>query len=173
VTPAHLLPVAIAALVAVVVDGTFAPSVPPASLRDGRVVAPADLIADFADRIDPGAGATITVRRGERACAAAPAVAGDPALYAIAPLARCLGAHVSWDGAGKTLQIAFEDGPRVVRTLPPFDPSAPQVAPTQIFTPQPAPPTPRVIATGSPRPRRTAIPATPSWPLTSPRPRSL
>ena len=157
-------------LVAVVVDGSFTPSVPVASLKDGRVVAPADLIANFADRIDAGAGTTIIVRRRERACAAAPVDAADPPLYALAPLARCLGANVTWDGAGKTLELAFGGEPRVVRTLPPFDPNAPHVAPTQIFTPEPAPPTPRVIATGSPRPRRTAIPVTPSWPLTSPRP---
>ena len=169
-TPAHLVPVAVAALVAVVVDGSFVPSAPVASLRDGHVVAPADLIANFADRIDSGPGMTVTVRRRERACAAAPVGADDPPLYALAPLARCLGAHVRWDGAGKTLQLAFGGEPRVVRTLPPFDPNAPHVAPTQIFTPEPAPPTPRVIATGSPRPRRTAIPVTPSWPLTSPRP---
>ena len=157
-------------LVAVVVDGSFAPSVPVASLRGGRVVAPADLIANFADRVQSGPGMTITVRRRERACTAAPVDAENPPRYALAPLARCLGAHVTWDGAGKTLALAFEGEPRVVRTLPPFDPNAPQVAPTQIFTPEPAPPTPRVIATGSPRPRRTAIPVTPSWPLTSPPP---
>ncbi|HEV3088870.1 MAG TPA: hypothetical protein VGX96_16785 [Candidatus Elarobacter sp.] len=169
-TPSQLLPVIVVALVTVVVNGEFVPVAPPAMLRGGRVVAPADLIARISDRIDANADRTIVARRGERACAAMPAGSDDPPVFAVAPLARCLGAHVSWDASGKTLQLAFDDGPRVVRTLPPFDPLAPQAPPTTIFTPEPAPATPRAIATGSPQPRRTAIPVTPSWPLTSPSP---
>jgi hypothetical protein len=165
---AHLLP-ALAALVTVVVNGSFVPSDPPASLRDAHVVGPLSLVARFAERVDGMPDGSVIARRGERACAARPLAGSDPALVAIAPLARCLGGHVAWDGAGKSLLLAF-GGPVEVRTLPPYDPGAPRALPTTVFTPEPAPPTPRVIATGSPRPRRTAIPVTPSWPLLSPAP---
>jgi hypothetical protein len=162
-TPAHLLS-ALAALVTVVLNGSFVPTVPPAELRDARVVAPLDLVARFADRVDVATDGTVSARRGDAACTARPLAGTDPPLVEIAPLARCLGGHVGWDGRTKTLQLAF-DGPVEVRTLPPYDPNAPRAVPTTVFTPEPAPPTPRVIATGSPRPRRTAIPVTPSSPL--------
>ena len=124
------------------------------------------LVARFADRVDTAPDGTVTARRGELACVARPVPGTDPALVAVAPMARCLGGHVAWDGATKTLMVAF-DGPVDVRTLPPYDPSAPRVAPATVFTPEPAPPTPRVVATGSPHPRRTPIPVTAP---TAPRP---
>ncbi len=159
-TPVYL-PVALGALVIVVVNGTFVPSVPPASLRAGRVVGPAALIARFSDRIDVAADGTLTVTRRDRTCVAR-AVDAALELVELAPLARCLGAeHVAWDARTKTLALAF-DGPILLRTLPPFDPNAPQVAPTTVFTPEPTSAPPRAVDSGIPRPRRTAIPVTPS-----------
>jgi len=154
-------------LVAVLVDGAFVPSAPPASLAAGQVVAPAALVAQFVDRVDVRGG-TLTARRGERRCSVR--AAGDAAWVLLAPLARCLGARLSWDAHAKTLAIAFASAV-TIRALPAFDPSAPQVAPTAVFTPEPAPPAPRVIDTEPPRPRRTAIPVTPAWPfaITNPR----
>jgi hypothetical protein len=165
------LPLVLAALVTVVVDGALVPSAPQARLIAGRVVAPVGLVARLADSVSVGADGTVTATRGERRCVAPPAEAGtgEPSV-ALGALARCLGAAVSWDGRAKTLALAFPPPAEPLRTHAPFDPSAPQVAPTAVFTPEPAPPTPRAIATGSPLPRRTAIPVTPSFPLTSPRP---
>jgi len=168
------LPAAAALLVAVIVDGTLVPSAPPAMLSDGRVMAPLDVVARLADAVEDAGGA-IVARRGGRACRAPTAVVGGQPVVALAPLARCLGAqHIAWDGVTKTLAVVV-DGPLTVRTMAPFDPAAPRAAPTIVFTPEPAPPTPRVISTGSPRPRRTAIPmfAPPPGVSTTPRPKAL
>lgn len=154
------LPVALAALVTVLVDGAVTPSAPPARLAGGRVVAPSALVARLADRVDVLPDGTLTAARGERRCVARVA----DGMVTLAPLARCLGATVTWDGASRTIAFAFAE-PRGARTHAPYDPAAPRVTPTTLFTPEPSPPTPRAIATGVPRPRRTAIPEEPSFPF--------
>src|ERR1700681_2856488 len=100
-TPHHL-PVALVELVSVLVYGSFVHSAPPASLSDGHVVAPLVLVARIADRVEVSGNGTVTARRGERECRARALPGSDPALVALAPLARCLGAsQVAWDGAAK------------------------------------------------------------------------
>lgn len=150
----------------VLLNGALAPSAPPARVVDGRVLAPPALVARIADRVTI-AGHVMQARRGDRTCSAQ--TRGIDELVVLAPLARCLGVRVAWHSRGKALSLDLP-APAAARTHAPFDPNAPRVAPTAIFTPEPAPPTPRVIATGVPRPRRTAIPVTPSFPLTTPRP---
>lgn len=161
------LPVALIALVTVLIDGNVTPAAPPARLVDGHVIAPVALVARFADRVETFADGGVLATRGDRACDAR-SVDG---MVAVAPLARCLGAELAWDGRAKTIALSFPQ-PSGVRTHAPYDPNAPRVAPTTIFTPEPSPPTPRAIETGIPRPRRTGVPEEPTFPFptTSPFP---
>jgi hypothetical protein len=85
---------------------------------------------------------------------------------ALGPVLRGLGARVEFDRA-RRLIVVRSPRPVGIRSPAPFDPQAPQVAPTTVFTPEPVP-TPRPVWTGSPRPRRTPIPAG-SWSTTPPR----
>lgn len=74
---------------------------------------------------------------------------------AIVPIYRALGEHCTYDGATRSLWItAVPLEP--VRTMEPYNPNAPQVRPTRLFTPEPVI-TPRPVFKGRPRPRRTPI----------------
>ena len=145
-----------AAFVDIVINGALAPSAAPAQLVAGRVVAPPAIVTRIARSVIIDAqGRTLTAMRDGRTCTAA--ISADAVV--LAPLARCLGADVAWDPAARVVAIAFS--PEALRSHAPFDASAPQVVPTTLFTPEPAPPTPRAVSTGIPRPRRTAIPIGP------------
>jgi hypothetical protein len=161
-SPLHLLVLAV-----VIVDGALVPSIPPASVLMGRVVGPPRLVAAFADQVVVGADGTVIARRGALTCTAPALTPGDPPLVALAPLARCLGAAVSWDARAHTLALAFgPEAPLPTPTPPAVSPATPAAA-TPSSGPATAPPTasPRPVLTGIPMPRRTAIPALPSWPV--------
>jgi hypothetical protein len=177
----------IPAAVVVILNGAIVASAPPAQLLFGHVMAPlAPVITRFTERaaID---GDTITLTRGGRTCTlhigsdaiscdgvthtlpVAPFGRDGVAYVPLAEVARALGGAAAFDG--HTRIVALDVPPEtVLKTPPPFDPNAPQATPTVVFTPSPsptpAPPTPtatpRALDTGSPQPRRTAIPAIPS-----------
>lgn len=169
--------------VIVLVNGTLVPSAPPARLLFGHVMVPlVPIVTRFTQRASM-AGDTIVLARGERTCTlrigsaamtcggvthvagVVPFAAGGVAFVPLADVARAFGGAVAFDAATGTATVDF--GPPAELTTPaPFDPNAPQVAPTNIFTPMPPPATPQPLETGIPHPRRTAIPATPSrYPL--------
>jgi len=127
--------------------------VPPASLR-ADASSGAELVARFAERIDVAPDGSLTVTRRDEAVSRPWSTLRSGwwswrRWHAAGSRARRL------DPRTKTLALAF-DGPVLLRTLPAFDPSAPQVAPTTIFTPEPArrrraSPTPAFRARAAPR----------------------
>lgn len=128
-----------------------------AYLTGGRVYAPLNpYITSIADRMWYE-GDTLVIARGsyQARITLAPR---DPDTLAsvyvpIAPIARELGAHVSY--AAHRLEIY--PGVLPLATPTPFNPALPSAAPSAVFTPTPAP-TPRPVFTGVPLPRRTPIP---------------
>jgi hypothetical protein len=166
-------------VVIVILNGAIVASAPPAQLLFGHVMAPlAPVITRFSERAEI-AGNTITVTRQGRTCIlhvgsdafacdgverelpVAPFGRDGVAFVPLAELARALGGAAAYDS--RTHIVALDLPPaRALQTPPPFDPSAPRAAPTVIFTPTPAPATPRPLDSTSPQPRRTAIPAIPS-----------
>jgi hypothetical protein len=160
-----LLPIA----VTIVLNGSIVPSFAPAELDAGRVVAPLrTIVAELATRATytPGSRTIQLEGAGRRIAVRIVFVADGTPYVLLEPLVRALGGTATFDSRSKTLAILLPVE-RVLETPAPFDPGAPQVAPSALFTPEPPRPTPRALATGIPLPRRTAIPAVPSWPLES------
>ncbi|MHB8177436.1 MAG: hypothetical protein ACYDA5_09015 [Vulcanimicrobiaceae bacterium] len=146
--------------VTLAIDGRVVPAFQRAYLSRGRVIGPlAPFLTAVADRI-VFTGDGFIVSRGTRNVRVRLVPFGPSLLYTdvpLAPVLRGLGAQVSYDGASHTLEVTLpEPGP--LRSPAPFTPAARQVAPRVVFTPRPVV-TPRPIWTGSPRPRRTPIPA--------------
>lgn len=155
------------AVVTIVVNGTLVPSSAPARIAAGRVVVPlAPIVTGIATlaSFEPSSRRVTIVRANRRIVVPVAFIESDRPFLALAPIVRALGGYAQFDRASKTLAIVLPESADITTPVP-FDPRAPQVAPTTIFTPEPPKPTPRVIFTGTPIPRRTAIPVIPSQPV--------
>jgi hypothetical protein len=149
--------------VTVVLDGRAVVAYREAYLVEGRVfTALSPLLTGVADRFR-WEGDTLVIERGERnvrvRLSGASAAGFDAQYVPAAPVLRALGATVRYDPVSRRLFVTLAQ--RVVPASPtPFDPALRQVSPAEVFTPSPAT-TPRPIWTGSPMPRRTALPLPP------------
>jgi hypothetical protein len=151
----------------VLIDGRPLVGYARAYLAGGRVFAPvAPLLTGLADRLWLE-GDTLVVQRGDRRIRIrlmpAPGGQFDATYVAAGPVLRALGASVQYEAKERRLVVALAMRETVASPTP-FDPSAPSVAPTTVFTPAPSS-TPRPIWTGSPYPRRTALPFPPPLPV--------
>lgn len=159
-------------VVTVVLGGVPIPASQPAWLSaDGIVFAPLDpFVRRIARSIEIDAqdgdiaidrwGRKIVIHVGKDAI-----VEPDGTIYVrLARVVRGLGGSISFDAVRKVVEIEMP-GPQPVSTPTPFNSLNPTVTPTTIFTPQPTV-TPRPTISGVPRPRRTPVPAVPSFPLT-------
>jgi hypothetical protein len=167
------------AAVIIVLNGAVVPSVPPARLLFGHVMAPvAPVVTRLTERatID---GDEITLVRNGRTCVlriGSHALACDGAqtplpvapfgrdgqpFVPLADVVRAFGGSSAYDARRGIVSLTLPPADTLA-TPAPFDPAAPQASPTTVFTPSPPPATPRPLDTGSPQPRRTAIPAIPS-----------
>jgi hypothetical protein len=156
--------------VTVVVNGSIVPSAAPARIFAGRVVAPlTPIVVRLASRAayEAAAARIVVERDGVRIVVPVVFVEHDMPFAALGPLVRAIGGSAVFDTATKTLSIDLPPAPQIA-TPPPYDPGAPRVEPTTVFTLAPPPPTPRAVETGLPRPRRTAIPVLPSQPVAPP-----
>jgi hypothetical protein len=134
-----------------------------AYVANGRVFAPVDpLLTRLADRLWFEGNTLVVQRDGRRVRIPVPggdttALAGT--YVAAGPVLQQLGVAAHYDAAAHRLVVRV--GERETVALPtPFNARVPAVAPTDVFTPSPSP-TPRPIWTGSPMPRRTALPYPP------------
>jgi hypothetical protein len=170
--------VSLAALL-VLINGAIVAGAPPPRLLFGHVVAPlVPILTRVADRVRLD-GDAITVVRGDTTCelrigSHAMACNGAPHALPVAPFARAdvvfvpladvataFGGSIAFDARRRIVAIEMP-ARTALQTPQPFDPNAPQVAPTEVFTPAPPPATRPPLESASPQPRRTAIPAIPS-----------
>lgn len=156
--------------VTVVVNGAIVSGFAPARILAGHVVAPlTPIVVRLVSRAayDATTGTIAVERAGLRIVVPVIMVANGMPYVELSPLVQRIGGSTAFDGPTKTLTVTLEGGAAVTTPLP-FDPSAPRVEPTTIFTPNPPAATPRRPETGAPRPRRTAIPVVPSQPVAPP-----
>ena len=160
-----IFPLAAASLT-VIINGTPMHAYQSARIEHGRIVAPVlPFITQVADAIG-FEGDIMVIRRGSFLARIRTGRLSMDHLQrtfiALVPIYRALGERCTYDRATGSLRVN-DMQVQPVRTMEPFDPSAVQVRPTTVFTPEPVI-TPRPVFWGRPRPRRTPIPVTPSRP---------
>jgi hypothetical protein len=146
-----------------VVDGRPLAAYVHARVAGGRVFAPvAPLLTRIADRIWIE-GTTLVLERGERRVRVqiVPPFSGElsDAYVPAGPALRELGAWVRYEPSARRLMVTLPARATLASPTP-FDTRARQATPRDVFTPVPAV-TPRPVWSGSPLPRRTALPLPP------------
>lgn len=146
--------------VTVVIDGRPLAAYVRAYVAGGRVFAPvAPLLTRLADQFWFD-GETLVVQRKDRRVRIrlVPQLRGQltGAFVPAGPVLRALGAMVCYESAHHRLDVSLS-ARNVVTSPTPFNPIAPSASPNAVFTSTPAA-TPRPLWTGSPMPRRTALP---------------
>jgi len=147
--------------VTVLVDGRPLAAYAGAYLARGRVFVPVSpVLTQLADRLWFD-GDTLVVERDARRVRVRLNATDDlnAAFVPAAPVLRALGVGVTYDSASHRLTLSIPRGGTVASPTP-FNSGIPSVAPSTVFTPVP-PATPRPVWTGSPLPRRTALPVPP------------
>lgn len=149
--------------VAVLIDGRPLAAYVHAYLAGGRVFAPVTpLLTRLADRVWFDGDTLVFERDGRRIrVRVAPVFPGelDGTYVPAGPVLRALGDSVRYDARSRSLEVRTRAAQSVASPTP-FNPAAPSVAPSAVFTPEPAV-TPRPAVTGSPLPRRTPLPEVP------------
>ncbi len=163
----------------VLINGSLVSASHPARLVAGHVLAPLGAVVDriaTARDVDPRTGEITLVRAGHHVVLrldsfegvvdgtrvhleAAPFRERDEIFVPLAPVARAFQVRLVFDGRTRTVAIGIPRDDQPLATMSPFDPratSSPIVYPSPTVPPTA---TPRPVESGSPRPRRTPIPA--------------
>lgn len=148
-----------APLLTVLIDGVPIPTSHPACLLAGRVMAPlVPIVSRLARVASVGPDGSVELEENHRRVTlemGRRAFEIDQIVYVpLASVAKALGARIAYDKRTRTVSVLLE--PVMLATMAPYDPTAPHVAPTTVFTPLPSP-TPRPTVTGIPAPRRTPV----------------